>query len=79
MNERVIDEAVLPLGGLLDRAAQGKLVTITRQGRLVARLVPVDSPPGGRVTEVVRELRRLRCGKRLEGLSFRQLVAEGRR
>ena len=67
-----------PLATLLARVERGEQLTITRHGRPVARLVPVEPPDQSDASEAVRELRELRKGNRLDGLSFRGLVEEGR-
>jgi prevent-host-death family protein len=64
---------------LLDRVAKGERITITRHGVPVAELVPVTR--GRTMTpqaaaEIIRELRK---GQRLDGLTVRELVEEGRR
>lgn len=80
MNEITVDEAAAPLSGLLDHAQAGERVTITREGRPVACLVPLEpSSPREHVSEAVRALRKLRQGNRLGRLSFRDLIEEGRR
>lgn len=71
-------EARTHLARLLDDVARGATVTISKHGRDIARLVPVEgaseAPEG-----VVRELRAARVGVRLEGESVREMLEEGRR
>ena len=38
-------EAKNTLGGLLERVAQGEEITISRRGKPIARLVPIDNRP----------------------------------
>lgn len=71
-------EAKTNLARLLDQVAHGNVVTITRHGRSVARLVPAE-PGGERPAEVVAALRHARAGVRLGGESVRDLIEEGRR
>ena len=49
-------EAKTKLSALLDRVERGESLTITRNGRPVARLVPVTAQPGS-VAEGLRALR----------------------
>ncbi len=52
-------EATAQLSALLERVARGESLTITRDGRPVARLVPVGTPPAqtGRVSDSLRARR----------------------
>ncbi len=70
-------EAKTHLPALLERVARGERFTITRHGRAVARLVPVDEPAED-ARALAAELRRLRGGARLRGLSVRKLRDAGR-
>ncbi len=71
-------EAKTHLYQLLDEVEAGLTITFTKHGRPVARLVPpvrYDRPEPERV---VAALRQARQGIRLEGLSLRELIEEGR-
>ncbi|WP_025323370.1 type II toxin-antitoxin system Phd/YefM family antitoxin [Deferrisoma camini] len=71
-------EAKTHLSALLDRVASGERITITRRGVPVAVLTPV--PDGVRdATSAAADLRRLRRGARLDGLTIREMIEEGRR
>jgi prevent-host-death family protein len=72
-------EAKTHLSELLDRVAQGETFTITKHGLPVATLGPALQGHGRSTVELVGELRRLRKGIRLDGISVRELVDEGRR
>lgn len=67
-------EAKTKLSALLDRVEKGESLTITRNGRPVARLVPAeDAAPPTRVSaseadSVVEGFRRLRESLRAEGV-----------
>ncbi len=65
---------------LLDRVEHGEDVVITRRGKAVARLVPAT---GGRdrkkAEEAAARILERRKGVRLDGLSIRELIDEGRR
>lgn len=51
-------------GEVIDRVARGDAVTVTRQGRPVARLVPLDEPgtPRTRIAAGWRHLRSVDAG-----------------
>ncbi|MHC4698663.1 MAG: type II toxin-antitoxin system Phd/YefM family antitoxin [Planctomycetota bacterium] len=73
-------EAKTHLSALLDRILKGEEITITRHGVPVARLVPVT--PGKRTRDIqttIDALRTFRKGNKLNGLSLRDLISEGRR
>ncbi len=73
-------EAKTNLPRLLDRVQHGELITITRHGRPVARLVPVVEFDRQKVTDAVEGIKQLRKGNRLgDDLTVRQLIEEGRR
>lgn len=70
-------EAKTNLSRLLERVEGGERITLTRHGRPVAMLVPVEEkrPP----EDVVRDLREFRRGRNLGDLSVREMIEEGRR
>ena len=72
-------EAKTHLPDLLRRVAQGEKITITKHGVPVAMLVPVGAPEKPDPRQVIEELKRLRKGRRLRGVTIRQLIEEGRR
>jgi prevent-host-death family protein len=73
-------EAKTHLPRLLERVRQGESITITKHGTPVARLVPVEKPARRRtVSEAIEEIRRFRKSHRLDGLTIRELIEEGRR
>lgn len=72
-------EAKTHFSALLERVAHGEEVVITRHGQPVARLVPVAKAHDDRVGRVIEELKTLRKGSSLGGLSWRELRDEGRR
>jgi prevent-host-death family protein len=71
-------EAKTHLPRLLDDVAAGKSVVITKHGVPVARLVPARQQ-AAEPREVIDALRNARRGVRLDGLSLRDLIDEGRR
>lgn len=73
-------EAGDTLGNLLDLVERGEEITITRQGRPVAKLVRATRPyDPQRALAAVEEMKELRKGARLDGLSIKELINEGRR
>jgi prevent-host-death family protein len=71
-------EAKTHLPGLIERVARGEEFTITKHGRPVARLVPVDCSGLDRRREAVEGLKEFAKGRTL-GVPVRQLIEEGRR
>lgn len=75
-----IFEAKNRLSELVDKVSKGEKVTITRRGRPVARLVPPSEAESDvPVVETIAAIKKLRQELRLNGLSIRELIEEGRR
>lgn len=72
-------EAQTHLGELLDRVERGESVTITRQGKPVAQLVPTAPLQERNRAEVIRDLLEFGKGRKIEGMSIRAMIEEGRR
>jgi len=72
-------EAKTHLPALLDRVAQGERISITRHGVPVAMLVPPSSRGKAGVQEAIQGLLEFRKGRRLDGLSIREMKEDGRR
>jgi prevent-host-death family protein len=74
-------EAKTHLSELLDRVAKGDEITITRNGKPIARLVPVDDgATASDRRELARRIDKARRGVKLgPGLTLRRLIDEGRR
>jgi prevent-host-death family protein len=72
-------DAKTHLSALLERVAQGEEITITKHGVPVALLVPAANPRKKDPKKVAERIRALRRGARLEGVTIRQLLEEGRR
>jgi prevent-host-death family protein len=72
-------EAKTQLSALLDRVERGEEVRITRHGRPVARLIPEREIDKKAVDKAIAELKEIREGARLEGLSWKELRDAGRR
>ena len=72
-------EAKTNFSALLERAERGEQIVITRRGKPVARLGPIDSASATRAAEAVEQLKKLREGTTLGGLSWKELRDEGRK
>jgi prevent-host-death family protein len=71
-------EAKTHLPALLERVARGEQITITKHGRPIARLVPVERIGPDRRREAIERLKRFREGQTLD-VPVKQLINEGRR
>ena len=60
-------EAKTHLSALLERVERGEEITITRHGKAVARLVPVDAISPDRLKDTVARLKAFRRGRRTSG------------
>ena len=73
-------EAKTHLSELLDRVAEGEEITITRNGKPVARLVPMNASRPSERKDLARRIDKARRGVKLgPGLTLRKLIDEGRR
>jgi prevent-host-death family protein len=72
-------EAKTHLPELLEEAAKGERITITKHGHPVAMLVPVESESVPDRREAIRAMKEFRRGRKLGGLTIRDLISEGRR
>lgn len=71
-------DAKTHLPRLLDEVAKGRSVTITKHGRPVARLVPVDAGEGTHA-DVAAALIAGRAGIRRGRTSVAKMIADGRK
>jgi prevent-host-death family protein len=76
-----IFEAKNRLSELVERAARGEEIVITRRGEQVARLMAPATPDArGQTRALVQRIRRNRAGHALGGKdTLRDLIEEGRR
>ncbi len=72
-------EAKTHLPRLLDEVAKGEAIIITKHGVAVAVLGPASTRSGVATVGAVAGLRAFRRDHRLDGLSIRELIDEGRR
>ena len=78
MTEIAEENAQKDLPALLDRVQAGESILITRDGQPVAWL---DSAvrSNSDIAQTIAELDRLRKGNRVDGMTIRQLIDEGRK
>ena len=72
-------EAKTRLNELLRKVSEGETIRITRRGVPIAKLVPADDGERKDLKQLVRDIREIRKGASLGGLSIRELINEGRR
>ena len=72
-------EAKTNLARLLDQVAEGEQVTITRHGVPVARLMPMGGEERMGRDAAIAQLQALSKGLSLDGLSLKEMAADGRR
>jgi prevent-host-death family protein len=72
-------EAKTHLPKLLERAAKGHRITITKHGVPVAVLGPYDPEKSVDIEVVIRQLYKFRENNSLSGLTIREMIEEGRR
>jgi prevent-host-death family protein len=70
-------EAKTHLPALLERVANGEEITITRHGKAIARIVPVERPSVERRREAIARIKELRKGQTL-GIPLKDAINEGR-
>ena len=71
-------EAKTHLPKLLERVRKGERITITKHGVPVAILQPPENFRKAEPKQVIAELRKFRDKHRLNGLSIRDMIKEGR-
>ncbi|TAK24095.1 MAG: type II toxin-antitoxin system Phd/YefM family antitoxin [Chloroflexota bacterium] len=72
-------EAKTHLARLLDDVSNGEVVTITRHGVPVAKLVPAEEPQSMTRREVIEALKAFGRGRTLEGVTNKEMIEDGRR
>jgi prevent-host-death family protein len=71
-------EAKTRLAELLRRVQSGESITITKHGVPVAKLVPIEELRRPDVSETITALLDFRKGNKLDGLSIREMIEQGR-
>lgn len=72
-------EAKTHLPKLLERVARGEKIIITKHGVPVAILQPIDPKQSSEPEKVIEQIKKFRTKNRLDGVSLRELIEEGRR
>jgi len=72
-------EAKTHLSSLLDKVSHGEEILITKRGKAVARLVPVEQTNRSEIRATIDEIKTRRKGLKLAGLDWKSLRDEGRR
>ncbi|NLT22545.1 MAG: type II toxin-antitoxin system prevent-host-death family antitoxin [Syntrophorhabdus sp.] len=71
-------DAKTHLSQLLQEVEKGRTITITRRGKVVARLIPAAEEDAASVDEILTELSAIR--KRVKGgYDIKELINEGRK
>ena len=71
-------EAKTRLSELLKRAASGERIVVTKHGVPVAEIIPVGKTENVSPKEAIAARKSFRKGHRLNGVSIRELIEEGR-
>jgi len=71
-------EAKTRLSQLIEEAAKGEEIIITKHGVPVAALIPVAGPRQKDPQAAIAAIKDFRRGRRLAGLSMREMIEEGR-
>jgi prevent-host-death family protein len=71
-------EAKTRLSQLIDEAAKGEEIIITKHGVPVVALIPVAGPRQKDPQAAIAAIKDFRRGRRLAGLSMREMIEEGR-
>lgn len=73
-------EAENKLAELLDLVETGEEIIITRHGKQVARFGPIQKTFNrGAAGQAVEDIKKMRKGMKLDGITIRELIDEGRR
>jgi prevent-host-death family protein len=78
MKEISAVEAKVKFGALLDEIERGEEVIVTRNGKPVAKISPMERRAAD-VADVVARLKAFREGKSLGGLDWKEMRDEGRK
>jgi len=72
-------DAKTHLNALLKRVSQGETIRITLRGVPIAKLVPANDGDKSNLSDLVRDIPRVRKGATLGKITIRELIDEGRR
>ena len=73
------EEVAVKWPTLLEKIDEGEQITITRQGIPFANVTPASKSPKMTSAEAVDHLIALRKGVRLNGITIREMIDEGRK
>ena len=71
-------EAKTHLARLLDQVAQGEEITITKRGKPVARLVPIDTRTDESIQRTITEIENFKIRRPFTNAEILTLIKEGR-
>ena len=71
-------EAKTHFSKLVDRVARGERITVTRHGVPVMTMQPISPKPEAPPEDVISAIKTFREGRRIEGVSIKELIEEGR-
>ena len=71
-------EAKTHFSKLVERVVRGERITVTRHGIPVMTMQPVSTHPKIPPEDVIAAIKVFRKERRLEGLSIREMIKEGR-
>jgi len=71
-------EAKTHFSELVERVARGERITITRHGIPVITMQPISTYPKTPPEDVIAAIKAFRKERRLEGMSIREMIREGR-
>jgi prevent-host-death family protein len=72
-------QAKTHLPRLLERAARGERITITKHGVPIAMLVPVENTQKADIRSAIEGLKKFRRSHRLGNLTIREMIEKGRK
>jgi prevent-host-death family protein len=78
MKQVGVYDAKTHLPRLLDEVEAGETITITRHGKPIARLVPVENKRRS-IDETIAAIREFRKRHPLNGITVKELIEEGRK
>ena len=71
-------EAKTHFSQLIERVSQGERITVTRHGMPIATIQPVDADEAIAPEQVIAAIKAFRRHHKLDGISIREMIEEGR-
>lgn len=71
-------EAKTHFSQLIERVSQGERITVTRHGMPIATIQPVDASEVIAPEQVIAAIKAFRRHHKLDGISIREMIEEGR-